>query len=142
MIWNLVPARQPQELPQRQRIRAAPDNPAFAVDPLEIADHVQAEIAAGRQRWRTHPRRIVRLADILDENVEASLLQQGLEPVVKGVPWRTRYLGPGRDQVVLSPGLPSHRHRKTPSESRMFRSSQSAMTSATGCYARRAPNES
>src|SRR3546814_13413003 len=37
MCRDLVAARQSQELPQRQRIRTAPDNPAFAVAALEIA---------------------------------------------------------------------------------------------------------
>src|SRR3546814_19220184 len=45
MIRDRVAARQSQELPQRQRIRTAPDNPAFAVDALEIADQQHAEIA-------------------------------------------------------------------------------------------------
>ena len=118
LVRDLVAVRQSQEGAKRQQIRTPPGNSPLAVDPLEIADHVHAEITTGRQRRGTHPRRVVWLALILDENVEASLRQQGLQPIVKGVPRRTWYLGPGRDQVVLSPGLPSHRHRKTPSESR------------------------
>src|SRR5476649_1600107 len=49
MVRNLVPVRKPKEIPQRIGIRTAPDDAALAVDPLEIADHVHAEIAARRQ---------------------------------------------------------------------------------------------
>src|SRR3546814_14659582 len=48
MIRDLVAARQSQELPQRQRIRTAPHNPAIAVEALEKADQHHAEIAPRR----------------------------------------------------------------------------------------------
>src|SRR3546814_1080221 len=79
MIRDLVAARQSQELPQRPRIRTAPDNPAFAVDALEIADQQHAEIAARRQRRGSHPRRIIGLARLLDKAIAARLAQQLLE---------------------------------------------------------------
>src|SRR5208337_1117875 len=40
------------EIAQRERVRAPPCDAALAVDPLEIADHVHAEIPSRRQRRR------------------------------------------------------------------------------------------
>src|SRR5271157_4582954 len=61
MVGNLVAVRKPQEIAQRERVRATPGDAALAVYPLEIADHVHAEIPSRRQRRRAHPRRVVRL---------------------------------------------------------------------------------
>src|SRR5271166_1590964 len=94
MIGDLVPVRQPQEIAQRERVRAPPCDAALAVDPLEIADHVHAEIPSRRQRRRAHPRRIIRLADLLHERVETGFPQQRLQPVVERVSRRARHLPP------------------------------------------------
>ena len=109
MIGNLVAVRQPQEIAQRERVRATPRNAALAVDPLEIADHVHAEVPPRRQRRRAHPRRVVGLAHLLHENVETGLPQQLLQPVVERVSRRARHLRPRRHQVLLNrpPPAPS-----------------------------------
>src|SRR4051795_5813999 len=48
MVRNPVGGLQPEELPERKRIRAPPFDPALAVDPLEIPHHVHAEVPARR----------------------------------------------------------------------------------------------
>ena len=70
MIGRLVAVRQPQEIAQRERVRATPRNAALAVDPLEIADHVHAEVPPWRQRRRAHPRRVIGPAHPFHERVE------------------------------------------------------------------------
>ena len=61
------------------------DDAALTVDPLEIADHMHAEIATRRQRGRAHSRRVERLAGLLNEYVEAGLAQELLQAIVKHV---------------------------------------------------------
>ena len=133
MVGNLVSVRKPQEIPQRVGIRAAPHNAALAVDALEITDHVHAEIAARRKRGRAHARRVIGLADLLNETVEPRLGQQLLKLVVEGVPRRTRHLRPGRNKIALNPGLTSHRHRRNPVRISMFERNQVMATSSTRC---------
>ena len=117
MIGNFVAVRQPQEVAQRERVRATPRNAALAVDALEIADHVHAEVPPRRQRRRAHPRRVVGLAHPFHENVEPGLLQQLLQPVVERVSRRARHLRPRRHQVPLNRLRPTHRHRRSPATS-------------------------
>ena len=111
MIGNLLAVRQPQEIAQRERVRATPRDAPLTVDALEIADHVHPEIAPRRQRRRADPRRVVRLAHVLHERVEPGLPKQLLQPIIEGVPRRARHLRPRRHQVALNSVRSPHRHR-------------------------------
>ena len=71
MIGNPLDVRQPQEIAQRERVRATPRDAPLAVDALEVADHVHAEIPSRRKRRRAHPRRVIRLARPFNERVES-----------------------------------------------------------------------
>src|SRR5208283_3733995 len=113
-IWNLVTLPKPQEISQRSRIRAAPDNAAFAGEPFEVTNHMHAEIAARRQRRRAHPRRVKRLARLFDERVKTSIEQELLKTVVKHMAWRTPHLRPGHHEVALDLAFTTHRHRRSP----------------------------
>src|SRR3954469_249690 len=73
MVRNPVGGLQPEELPERKRIRAPPFDPALAVDPLEIPDHVHAEVPARWHRGCAHRAGVVRLAGALHEAVEPGL---------------------------------------------------------------------
>ena len=42
LIGNPLDVRQPQEIAQRERVRATPRDAPLAVDALEVADHVHA----------------------------------------------------------------------------------------------------
>ena len=77
-----------QELPQRQRVRAAPFDPALGVDPLEVADHVHPEVPAGRNRRRAHLRG--EAAGRLRENIAAGVDQHPLKPIVEDMARRER----------------------------------------------------
>src|SRR3954454_11334445 len=113
VIGNLLPVLQAQKIAQRHRIRTAPGDAALAGDPLEITDHVHAEVAPRRHRRRTHLRRVIGLARRLDKPVKTARDQHLLKPVVKHVSWRPRHLRPGRDQIALPIALPPHRHSAT-----------------------------
>src|SRR3954468_14389699 len=88
MIRHRLPVTKPQELAQRQAVGAAPLQPALAVNAFKVADQQHAEVPPGRQRGPALPRRVVGRALALDEAVEPSAEQFGLEAVVEHVPWR------------------------------------------------------
>ena len=95
VIGNLLPVLQPQKIAQRMRIRTAPGDAPLAGDPLEIADHVHAEVTSRRHRRRAHLRRVIRLACRLDKAVKTARDQHFLKPVVKHMARRARHLRPG-----------------------------------------------
>src|SRR3954454_24941784 len=83
MIRHRLPVTKPQELAQRQAVGAAPLQPALAVNAFKVADQQHAEVPPGRQRGPALPRRVVGRALALDEAVEPSAEQFGLEAVVE-----------------------------------------------------------
>src|SRR6185436_12084995 len=115
------------------RVRAAPLDPTFAVDPFKVPDHVHPEIPTGRHRGRAHGLGVVRAAGFFHEAVEPGSHQHLLQPIVEHVARRARHLGPHHHQRALTIALPTHRHRQTPTRS-LATSSQTAPTSSTGCY--------
>ncbi len=110
MVGHPIAQPEPEEVAQRQAVGAAPLQAALAVDALEVADQMHAEIAPGRQRRRAHDGGVVRLAERLDEGVEPGLDQHLLQPVVEHVPRRLRQLVPGHQHLTLPWPLPPHRH--------------------------------
>src|SRR6185369_15951885 len=101
VIGNLFPVLQPQKIPQRMRIRTPPGDAPLAGDPLEIADHVHAEVPTRRHRRRAHLPCVIRLACPLDKGIETARDQYFLKPVVKHMARRARHLCPGHDQITL-----------------------------------------
>ena len=97
MIGNLVAAR--PRTPKR-RIRTTPRCRARCRYPRN-----SRPCACGNQ----HPSSAHSTAH--DPRQNRSRPQQCLQPVVEGVSRRTRHLSPGRNEVVLNPGLAAHRHR-------------------------------
>ena len=114
VVRHPVGRLQAQKLPQRQRVRAAPLDPALGVDPLEIADHVHPEVPARRDRRRAHLRCVVRPAGRLRESVEAGVDQHPLKPIVENAPRRPRHLPPRHHQFALTIPLPTQRHPGNP----------------------------
>src|SRR3954470_6352025 len=117
MVRNPVGGLQPEELPERKRIRAPPLDPALAVDPLEGPDHVHAEVPAWWHRGCAHRAGVVRSAGVLHEAVEPGSHQHLLQAVVEDVARGARHLGPHHHQVALTIALPTHRHSQTPVQS-------------------------
>ena len=111
MVGNFLPVRQPQEIAEREQIRATPRDAALAVDPLEVADHVHAEIPPRRERRRAHPRRVIWLAHPFNERVEPRFPKQVLQAIVERVSRRARHLRPRRQQIALNRVRSPHRHR-------------------------------
>jgi hypothetical protein len=118
MVGHLLGGAQAQELAQGQAVRAAPLEPALAVDPLEVADQVHAEVAARRQRRPAPLAGVVRRALLLGEAVEPGRDQHRLQAIVEGVPRRARQLRPAEHQIGLSLALPSQRHVRPHAPSR------------------------
>jgi hypothetical protein len=110
MVGHPIAQPEPEKIPQRQAVGAAPLQAALAVDALEVAHQMHPEVAAGRQRPRPHDRGVVRPAELLDEAVEPGLPEHRLQPVVEHVPRRLRQLVPGHQHLTLPWPLPPHRH--------------------------------
>jgi hypothetical protein len=73
VVGTRAVASRRRKVPQRKRVRAAPLDPAFGIDALEVADHVHSEVPPRRDRRHPHLCRIIRLARPLGESVEAGL---------------------------------------------------------------------
>ncbi len=90
-----------------------PSDAALAVDAFEVADQQAAEVAAGRQRGTAHVRRLELLAALFGEVVEAVLVEQFVEPVIKRVGrsvWQIRG-GDPQPFLALPPVASSHCHK-------------------------------
>jgi hypothetical protein len=74
MIRRRVRQHQPEKLTQRKRIRRPPRDHALGVQPFEIADQQQPEIAPGRQP-RPATVGVESLAQAFDEAVEIVLVE-------------------------------------------------------------------
>jgi hypothetical protein len=94
VIGHRIARAEPQELPQRQAIGAAPGDPALAVQAFEVTHEQHPEVAPGRDRRPSHARGAMRRAAILDPAVEPGLIEHHVQPVVKHVPGRARRLLP------------------------------------------------
>ena len=90
MVGHCFGRAQAQELAQGQAVGAAPLEAALAVDALEVADQVHAEVAPGRQRRPAPLAGVVGRALALGEAVEPGLdqdgFQQAAEEAEKGCP--------------------------------------------------------
>src|SRR4051794_28401047 len=69
VVGHPLGGAEPQELAQGQAVGAAPLEAALAVDALEVADQMHAEVAPGRQRRPAAPARVVGRALALGEAV-------------------------------------------------------------------------
>ena len=105
------------ENPAANANRTPPGDAPLAGDPLEIADHVHAEVPTRRHRRRAHLRRVIRLACLLDKGIETTRDQHFLKPVVKHMARRARHLCPAHNQIALPIALPPHRHSANPAQS-------------------------
>src|SRR3954469_22820521 len=114
MVGHRLSRSQPQELAQGQAVGAAPFQPTLAIDPLEVADQMHAEVTARRQRRAAPPAGVVGRALLFGEAVEPSLCQYRLQAVVKDMSRRARQLSPAYDQIGLPLALPPQRHAGSP----------------------------
>ena len=109
-----------QEHSQRETVGTAPLQPAFAVDPFEIAHQQHTEVAPRRQRRATTPRRVEGRALAFHEGVDVDPEQHRLRFVVEDVAWRSRHLRPRHQHLCLKPvavPAPSTTRRPRPKDS-------------------------
>ena len=100
-----------QEAAQRQAVRAPPGDLALAADALEVPDHQQPEVHAGRRARAAHRLGVVTPAALLDEAVEALLFQERVHPLVEGVSRRARQFARRHKERRLPLRLSvAHRH--------------------------------
>src|SRR5579862_1329235 len=83
MIRRRLVQPHPQEPPQRQRVTRPPSDPPLRIDPLEIPDQQQPEVHPGRQARPPPPRRIKPPAPPFHKLVEAALLEQLVQALIK-----------------------------------------------------------
>jgi hypothetical protein len=88
MIRRRLRQHQSDKLTQGKRIGRPPGDPALRVQPLEVADQQQPEIAPGWQPWPTVVR-IEALAQSFDVSVKAMLLENLIELRVEGMRGRS-----------------------------------------------------
>ena len=71
VIGGRLVQRETQERADRQRVARAPGDPPFRIDPFEVADQQQPEIAPRLETRSAHDRRVELAAQPFDESVEA-----------------------------------------------------------------------
>ena len=77
---------QSQKAPDRQRIRRAPRDAPLRIDPFEISDQQQPEVATRRQARAAQHRRVKGSAGLFYERVEVVGIQQRVQSRVEGMP--------------------------------------------------------
>src|SRR6266487_1228291 len=102
-----------QELAQAKRIRHAPGDASFAVDPLKKTDQHQTEVHAWHER-RTAQFFVIKLAAAaLTELVEASFVQHLIQPLIERMPRSFGQLTAIPETFLSLPLLArSHRHSR------------------------------
>ena len=85
MVWRRRRRSQVQKRTQAQRIGRPPRDRPFRVQPLEVPQKQQPEVASRRQTRPAH-RRVEPRAQSLHERVEASRAQNPIQSLVEGMP--------------------------------------------------------
>src|SRR5262249_20270441 len=93
-----------------ERIGGAPGDAALRVEPFEIADEQQPEVATGRQTRSPHHGRVEPLTLLLSESIEARRVEDRVQPGVKRMPRRDRQLGGSHKHRSLLARAFAHRH--------------------------------
>lgn len=102
----------PQEAAQRERVGAAPGDPALAVDPFEETDEQHAHVHARRNARASFALGVEARATLFHEPIEARLREDLVQPLVERVARRTRQLRRRDPQVrLLLRRSTLHRHR-------------------------------
>ncbi len=127
-----------EKLPQGQRIRRAPSNPAFGIDALKIPNQQQPEIDGRGQARAPHRGRIESDTAPFDERVKLGLREQRIQPLIERVCRRRRQIAGGDPYRCLagrSTFAHGHaRHCSTP-PTLTKRTRQRLSTFTTGCRA-------
>ena len=101
---------QVQKRTQAQRIGRPPRDRPFRIQPLEVPEKQQPEVASRRQTRPSH-RRVEPRAQSLHERVEASRAQNPVQSLVEGMPRVPRQIRRRHPHRLLRPVLTSRTHR-------------------------------
>ena len=95
--------RHVEKLPQAQRIGGTPGNRTFRVEALEVANQQHPEVAARCQTWPTDPVGIELGALLLDEGIEARLVENTIQAFIERVARAARQIRTGHPHRPLPP---------------------------------------
>jgi hypothetical protein len=121
------------EVANRERICRAPGDAALGVEPFEVAEQQQPEVPPRGQPGAPHHRRVKRLTLLLGEPVEASFIEDCVQPYVERMTRRDREIG-GRDpdRGLLTLAF-AHRHGPQFTFSPALLTMDLSSTFTTGC---------
>jgi hypothetical protein len=114
MIRRRVQQDQPNKLAQGKRIRGTPGNRTLRVQPFEIPDQQQPEVAPWRQP-RPAGVRLESLTESFDIPIEVVLIENLIHPRVERMRGSARKIlgGYPHRRVLRAPLSFAHRHRRS-----------------------------
>ena len=101
-----------QVLPKAQRIGGPPRNRAFRIETFEVAEQQHPEVAARRQTRPADSVGVELRALLLDEGIEAGLVEHAIQAFVERVACAARQLAAGdpHRRLPLVAAAPAHCH--------------------------------
>jgi hypothetical protein len=114
VIRRTLGQRDAQKSPQPKRVRHPPGDAALALDALKIADQKRTKVDAGKKRWPPILLRVELCAQAFDEDVEALVIQQLIQLLIKWMPRSRRQFRVRNPQKLLRLLIfpPAHRHTR------------------------------
>ena len=110
MIRESIAEPNAQKLPQAQRVRTAPCDAAFRVNPFEVADQQHPKVHTRHHTRPPHHWCVELLAGFFNKRVESVCFQNPIHAFVKDVPFRPRQFLGRYPQRFLALPFPSHPH--------------------------------
>ena len=110
MVRRRLVQRDVQELPQAQRIGGSPRHRPLPVQALEIAEQQHPDVAARRQTRPAHPVGVERRALLLDEGIEAGVVEHTIQSLVERVARTPRQVRTGHPHRRLPRATPAFAH--------------------------------
>ena len=134
MVRRRVVQLEVQKVADAQRVGGTPRDGSFRIQALKVAEQQQAEIPTRRQTRPPDPVGVKPRALVLDESVEARIVEHLVQPLVERMPRALRQICAGHPHRLLprSAAAFAHRHgRECSTRDRSCRSLMSTFT--TGC---------
>ena len=114
MVRRRVVQLEVQKVPDAQRVGGAPGDRPLRVQPFEVAQQQQPKVAARRQTRAADAVGIEPRALVLDEGVEARVVEHLVQSLVERMPRALRQIRRGDPHTRLSVPLPLLTHRHAP----------------------------
>ena len=120
-----------QELADAQRVGGPPRDRALRVQPFEVAEQQQSEVAARCQTRAADPVGVELRALRLDESIELRVVEHPIQALVERMPRALRQVGGGDPHRFLSRPAAAFAHGHTRECSTRDRSCRSLMSTFT-----------